>query len=183
MSDIPVVLLDVDGVLNAHGPYQLDYPRRKRRFNPHWDCQMSAGVASSDGRDWTIWWAQPAVDRLRKLHEAGLTEIRWCSTWNSDAGQIEDLLGLPALGVAFQTLGRHHREIPPLKRAAAQRVLNQERRRLVWVDDQEVPFTWELSHAEMTAGGRALLVRPKNDLGLMPDHLDQIERFVGAAGV
>lgn len=181
MSDTPVILLDFDGVVNAHGPYADRYHKSKRRFNPHWDCKMSTGTARSQGRDWTIWWAQPLVDRLAKLHTSGLAEVRWCSTWNSDAGQLEDLVGLPCLGVAFQSLGRKHWEIPPLKRAAAWRVLHQERRRLVWLDDNEVPFTWELAWAEMTRDDRALLVRPKEALGLLPAHLDQIEQYVGAA--
>lgn len=179
MSDAPVLLLDVDGVINAHGPYADIYKKGKRRYNPHWDCRMSEGLARTGSRDWTIWWAQPMADRLLALHRDGAVEIRWCSTWNSDVTAIENLLGWPVLTVAFATAGVHHRDIPRLKRQAAQRVLEVEQRRLVWADDSEVPFSWELSHAAMTEDGRALLIRPRETRGLMPEHLDQIEQFCG----
>jgi hypothetical protein len=137
------------------------------------------------GRDWQIWWAWPLADRLLQLHHSGAAEIRWCSTWNSDAREIERLLGLPPLQAAFCTTGIHPRGIALLKRQAALNVLDQESRPLIWVDDNEVPFNWELSYAAMAQGDRALLIRPKEALGLVPEHLDRIEEFCQrfAAGV
>ncbi len=176
MSDRPVLLLDVDGVVNAHGPYADIYKKGRRRYNPHWDCEMSQGAAAAQGREWPIWWAAPLADRLLALHQRGLVEIRWCSTWNSDASAIENLLGWPVLTLAFPTVKVHRRDIPRLKRQAALDVLSQGRP-LIWVDDTEVPFEWELSHAAMTVSGWVLLIRPKEALGLMPEHMDQIEAF------
>lgn len=175
----PAMLLDFDGVINAWGPYADVYGRGKRNYNPMWDYKMNRGVAVCNGRDFTIKWAAPLVRRLVELHESGLAEIRWCSTWNSDAVNIERLLGLPHWPVAFEAAGLHWTKIAQLKRRAAAHVQDVERRRLVWVDDNEVPHHWELVHAAMTQDGSALLVRPKEPLGLLPHHMDQIDAFCG----
>lgn len=178
MATPPVMLLDVNGVLNAHGPYADTHKRGQRRYNPRWGCTMSTGMARTRGENYTFWWAQPMVDRLCDLHDSGLVEIRWASTWNSDIDAVETLFKMPSLPRAFSTTGVHHRDIPRLKRQAAARVLDEENRRLIWADDQEVPFTWELSHAAMTLGGRALLIRPREALGLLPTDLDNIDQYL-----
>ena len=176
--DPPVMLLDVDGVLNAWGPYP-GATTKNRRLNALWGCKMDRGVAFCNGREWTLKWAAPLMRRLVDLHESGAVEIRWCSTWSGQTEDLSRLLGLPDFPSAFDATGLHWTEVARLKRRTAARVQDVEGRRLVWVDDHEVPHHWELAHAAMTLDGRSLLIRPKESLGLLPGDMDQIELFCG----
>ncbi|MGI5185058.1 hypothetical protein ACQEVZ_53285 [Dactylosporangium sp. CA-152071] len=66
-------------------------------------------------------------------------------------------------------------EAPAAKLAAARAVLAGGDH-LVWTDDDEVPAAGPLLD-ELTAAGRALLIRPDARCGLTPAHLDEIEAF------
>lgn len=178
--DPPVMLLDVDGVLNAWGPYP-GATTKNRRLNALWGCKMDRGVATCNGRDWTIKWADPLMRRLTALHESGAVEIRWATTWCSDIEGLERLLGLPGWPIAFETAGLHWTKVAQLKRRTAALVQDVEKRRLVWVDDAEVPHHWELAYKAAVMDGRSLLIRPKETLGLLPTDMDQIEQFCGLA--
>jgi hypothetical protein len=56
------------------------------------------------------------------------------------------------------------------KQDAAEQVLNSGSR-LIWTDDEAIPLTWENTDHQ-------LLIRPKANRGLRPEHLDQIDDFV-----
>src|SRR5919205_1383387 len=77
-GDRPILLLDVDGVLNAPS---VDLPEGWRRgtFNGYvlsWDPTITA--------------------RLRALHESGRVEIQWLTTWTTDADRLlAEPMGLP----------------------------------------------------------------------------------------
>lgn len=174
--DPPVVLLDVDGVLNAHGPYP-GATTKNRRFNALWNCKMDRGTASMNGRDWVMKWAHPLMMELVELHEAGAAEFRWASTWNSDIEQLEQLFGLPGWPIAFETAGLHWTEVAKRKRRAADDVREREGRRRIWIDDVEVPHHWELASAAMTADGRTLLIRPREEIGMRPEDIEAIKLF------
>ncbi len=58
----PVLLLDVDGVINA--------------FNPGWGDTARAKCAGL-----TVRWSPDMVARIRALHASGLDEVRWSTTW------------------------------------------------------------------------------------------------------
>jgi hypothetical protein len=61
----PLLLLDVDGVLNAladDGGHQDAWP------------QWRSGYATADGSRWPITWAPAVVERLRGWHEDGRVE-------------------------------------------------------------------------------------------------------------
>lgn len=178
-TDPPVWLLDVDGVINAWGPYAASFKKNARWFNPYWGGEkMHKGEAMCQGKEWTVRWSPSLIRRINEAHDTGQVEIRWCSTWNSDTADLARMLGLPPdLPIAFNTRGMHWREIANLKRRNALAILA-DGRPLIWTDDNEVPFTWELSHATMTAGGNALLIRPKEALGLLPGDMDEIDLFI-----
>lgn len=160
ISAPPVLLLDVDGVVNA--------------MRPPWD-----DVERTKCHGLTIRWAPAAVDRLRAMHDAGLVEVRWCTTWCGFPDQLAalgDVLGLDLMSAfgrrpASKTWG-------DLKVEAAIAVLA-EGRQLVWVDDGEVDAGRRLfpAVAEGEADGRALLVQPESLHGLTSEHLDEIEAF------
>jgi len=164
-SELPVWLLDVDGVINASRPGWGGAPRKEHVWS------------ISDHQSYLMRWAPALIDRIRDLHASGRVEVRWCSTWCPDAEALERLWQLPPLERALT-------EVPvpkgsygwPLKVEAARTVLDGGRR-LVWTDDEAVPTDGAL-HDELTADGRALLIAPNPTRGLQPDHLDDIEAFL-----
>lgn len=164
----PVWLLDVDGVINAN--------------RPGWGATPRSGMAYSGGYGFRIRWAPALIDRIRALHTAGLVEVRWCSTWCPDAGQLERLLRLPSLSRALDMS-----PVPggaagwPLKLAAARQVLA-DGRLLVWTDDEAIPGPGAVRDA-LETDGRALLIAPKSNRGLQPADMDAIEAFTYQASI
>lgn len=159
----PIWLLDVDGVLNAR--------------RPAWSGAPFNGRAYDNATEWKIRWAPQLIKRIKDLHQSGTVEVRWCTTWCHQADQIERLFKLPEFGRAF-TEELRGVACSEAKLAAARAVLA-EGRRLIWTDDIEVPLPNQepALHAELTAGGRALLIRPDERGGLRPEHMDEIEAF------
>ena len=159
----PVWLLDVDGVLNA--------PR------PGWGAAPRSGTAYSTGQPFRLRWAPALATRIRAVHGSGLVDIRWCSTWCSDADQVERLLGLPCLDRAW-----HHpisTTAAAIAKLAAARAVLDLGRRLIWTDDAAVPTSGPVRD-ELTATGRALLIAPIPSRGLQPEDLDAIDASLTA---
>ena len=161
MSEPPVWLLDIDGVINANRPGWGEAPRRIR-------C---AGFV--------IRWAPKLLDRIRELHRTGEHEIRWASTWCGFPEQLDELSR--HLGVQFErafTDRPMSKTWAEMKADAALAVLA-EGRRLIWTDDDEVPVApgFYPAIAEAAADGRALLIAPKSNRGLQPADLDLIAQF------
>lgn len=190
---IPVWLLDIDGVVNAISKK----PNRTVWPTDDW----STGKASCDGFDWPIMWSRPVVDFIREVHESGRAEVRWHTTWQHEAQALADLVGLPKFAVAYSPEYLEHwlrtsaseaerlREGRPRpvwwKLPAAERVVQDEGRPLVWTDDD---MTWDLARYDKDRGLRAyaptLLVSPDKSTGLTPKHLRQIADFLNLlAGV
>ena len=151
----PLLLLDVDGVLNALGRDDV----RARAWS-----DWRQGWARADGRRWPITWSPAVVTRLAAWHDEGGLELQWLTTWGHDANvELRDLLGLPQLGVAgtyrdedadgaaTAPADSHAAAAPsapdPLsgrwwKYDVVQRVLaRQPDRQVVWVDDELQPWT------------------------------------------
>jgi putative intracellular protease/amidase len=167
MTDLPPVwLLDVDGVINVN--------------RPGWGAAPRSGTAYADGYGYRMRWAPALIDWIRRLHNTGLVEVRWCTTWCAFADQLEWLWRLPRLERAF-TDPLNGREAVEAKQAAARKVLA-DGRRLVWTDDQVVPTPGTRLYDELTADGRAMLIRPSPRCGLQPADLDAIETFAAAEG-
>lgn len=161
MTDVPLWLLDIDGVINANKPGWSAPPRRVH-------C---AGFV--------IRWAPALVDRIKGLHRAGRVEIRWSSTWCGYPSQLAELSA--RLGLKFESA---FGDRPPgktwadLKVHAAIDALTAGRR-IIWTDDDEVGAARHLfpQIAEAEADGRALLIAPRSNRGLQREHLDQIQAF------
>lgn len=163
MGDQPIFLLDVDGVINATRPGWGGPPRKRDVWS------------SSSGRSFTLRWAPPLIDRIKGIHRDGLAEIRWCTTWCCDADALEALWSLPPLSRAF-TDPINGRAAAMAKLAAACQVLA-EGRRLVWVDDSEVPTSGE-TYDRLTFDNKALLIAPHTNRGLQPEDMDRIDAFL-----
>ena len=168
-GDVPILLLDVDGVLNAAG---FDVPEDWSRgtfngFLLQWDPTISA--------------------RLRDLHESGRVEIQWLTTWTTDADRLlAEPLGLPRglttharadaapTGFAGSLFGR----AGWWKLTVARQVAEAEPdRRIVWIDDdlaQQAADTgqWLAAHPHV------LVVAPDLRRGLTHEELDAVEEWL-----
>ena len=168
MTPPPVLLLDVDGVLNAVRP---DLPEgwQRGRFNGY-----------------VLSWDPTVVARLRAMHESGRVELQWLTTWTEMADRLlADPLQLP------RGLRTHSRELLPTgyggalgaasgwwKLAAAQGVAEAEPgRRIVWVDDDLTDQAADTSEW-LAANGQVLVVAPDYQRGLTHEELDRIEAWL-----
>jgi hypothetical protein len=164
----PVLLLDVDGVLNAVRP---DLPEgwQRGRFNGY-----------------VLSWDPSVVARLRAMHESGAVELQWLTTWTEMADRIlAEPLGLP------RGLRTHSRDVLPTgfggslrglsgwwKLAAARAVAQAEPdRRIVWIDDDLA------DQAEDTSGwiaehGDVLVIAPDYSIGLTHAELDRVDAWL-----
>lgn len=179
----PVWLLDIDGVINAC----TKKPDRNVWSADDWQF----GKAKGGDHEWPIWWSRQVVDFIRNVHESDLAEIRWHTTWQKDAAALEALVGLPSFPVAdapeyFESGSaeaaaaiREDRARTWWKLPAAERVVREERRPLIWTDDD---ITWSLARYDKDAGLRAyapvLLISPQETLGLTKKQLRQISDFL-----
>ncbi|WP_051366405.1 HAD domain-containing protein [Hamadaea tsunoensis] len=159
----PVWLLDVDGVINTRRPV--------------WGPDLSRGTVHSDGEDYPLRWAPRLIARIRRLHETGIVDVAWCTTWCPDAGALEQLFGLPPLGIALDAEALAG-DSDSAKLAAARRV-RASGRRLVWTDDTAIPDEAPVRR-ELTERGMGLLIRPHPRRGLRPGDVDRIEWFARA---
>ena len=186
----PLLLLDVDGVLNVLARDEADLKQWQDWYGGH---------AESGGVWWPILWSPAVIDQLRDWHEHGLVELQWLTTWGHDSnGELGKLLGLPTLQIAgtyedddisggvTATAGAAHASVAPSapdpltgqwwKYDVVRRVLEAEPdRRVIWVDDElyghDNPFrAWADSQQLLIAVG------PDPRRGLSPEDLELIDR-------
>ena len=169
----PVLLLDVDGVLNA---VRADLPEG-------WERGTFNGYVLS--------WDPTVVARLRGWHEAGRVELQWLTTWTEMADSLlAEPMGLPR---GLRTHGRD--DVLPTgysgerrgisgwwKLAAAQAVAEAEPdRRIVWIDDDLADQATDTSEW-LAANPRVLVVAPDLFVGLTPAELDRVEAWLDDPG-
>ena len=186
----PLLLLDVDGVLNAV----------TRTPDAHVWTDWVTGTARANGRSWPITFSPTPVARLAAWHRDGAVELRWLTTWGFAANEgLHELLGLPALEVAGvpdgpgsaselaeASLAGSTAAAPDAltgrwwKLDAVRRLLAAEPGRpTVWVDDElrgagNAFAAWAGSVGIVTVG-------PDPATGLTTHDLDRIEAFLAGA--
>jgi hypothetical protein len=183
----PLVLLDVDGVLNAVDAHP------DPRVWPDWQ----RGRAAAGGRQWPIAWSPTVVRAVLSWRE--LADVRWLTTWGSLAnGALRELLGLPELPVAGAPPDRDAGAVSEAASGSLaavtpaapdeltgrwwkfdvvrELVRAEPGRPVVWLDDdlagQREIRTW------MTERTSCLLVSPTPRTGLRPDDLELVTRFL-----
>jgi hypothetical protein len=169
VSPPPILLLDVDGVLNA---LQADLPDgwRRGRFNGY-----------------VISWDPTITARLRGWHDAGRVEIQWLTTWTEDADRLlAGPMGLPR-GLRTHARdrvaptgfgGRVHGPAAWWKLAHAHEVVEAEPgRRVVWIDD-DLGELAELTWQWLAGNPGVLAVAPDLVQGLTHDQLDAVEAWL-----
>ncbi|HVK20584.1 MAG TPA: hypothetical protein VM677_04420 [Actinokineospora sp.] len=165
MTDRPVWLLDVDGVLNATKPGWSQTPRQ--------------GTAFSGGLGYRMRWAPALIEEITDLHQGSLVEIRWATTWADDIAQVERLMRLPRFPTAFSTLGADPSvKSPERKAAAAVKIVEEECRPLIWTDDDAIPLRGPLIERLTAIGVPTMFVRPDARHGLQPEDMDAIGEFL-----
>ena len=168
-TDVPLLLLDVDGVLNAAS---LDLPGG-------WERGIFNGFVLS--------WDPTITARLRDLHESGRVEIQWLTTWTTDADRLlAEPMGLPRglktharadtapTGFAGELRGRAGWWKLAVARAVA---AAEPDRRIVWIDDdlaEQAADTgkWLAAHPHV------LVVAPELRRGLTHEELDAVEAWL-----
>ena len=169
-GDIPILLLDVDGVLNA-ARVELPEGWKRGTFN-----------------GFVLSWDPTVTARLREWHESGRVEIQWLTTWTTDADRLlAEPMGLPrglkvhdredAAPTGF--LGRLGGISGWWKLAAARAVAEAEPdRRIVWIDDdlaEQAADTGEW----LAANPHVLVIAPDLYEGLTHAQLDEVEAWLG----
>lgn len=185
MTGKPVLLLDVDGVVNAMS---------KQAPTHVWPAKVwqRAKIRASNGMEYPFLWAIPVVEWLTRLHESGDVDIRWHTTWQHEAMRVGERLGLPEFTVlecpefaearrnGSALVARLLREGLPRwwKYPAAERVLSDEGSRMIWIDD-DIDY-------QISAGARRTLksvynvelVCPGERTGLLPKHMLRVEAVI-----
>ena len=181
---IPVMLLDVDGVINAitKKPPTFAWPRGAWR----------TGKAIAHGEPWPITWSTRVINFLTGVHEEGRAEIRWHTTWQHDAQNLADLVGLPKFPVAEapevprdnvpngELIAARMRDGLPgwWKYGAARRVVIEEQRPLIWVDDDITRELTRRTRDNLANIGQVRYISPDSTTGLIPRHLSEIDAFL-----
>ena len=168
-SDVPILLLDVDGVLNAAS---LDLP---------------ADWARGTFNGFVLQWDPTITARLRRLHESGRVEIQWLTTWTTDADRLlAEPMGLPrglrthARADAAPTgfAGRLRGSAGWWKLAVAREVAEAEPdRRIVWIDD-DLALQAADTGEWLAAHPHVLVVAPELRRGLTHEELDAVEAWL-----
>lgn len=158
MAEKPLLLIDVDGVLNAHGgPYAgLPAPDGYTLYR-----RRDGSFTDPDGRLWAEGglrvWLNPGHGPML-LALTGRVELAWCTAWREMANtQIGPLIGLPQLSVVplpdgWQTLNDHIWKLPGVEAYAAGRAL-------AWFDDEFTAADMEWAEKRTAEGTPTLLLR------------------------
>ena len=181
----PLVLLDVDGVLNAVAG----------GLSSVWD-DWRTGVATAEGRNFSITWSPSVVEAVRSWLD--LADVHWLTTWGHDANaSLRHLLALPELPVAGtydepaegapDRDGATHAAVAPAapdpwtgrwwKFDVVRRLVRADRgRRIVWIDD-DLDAQDEIRHW-MHREATCLLVAPSPAYGLTEPQLRSIADYL-----
>lgn len=159
VTNLPVWLLDVDGVINVD--------------SPQWGQKPATGRATALGHTYDLHWAPKLVEAIRQIHEGEMAEVVWCTTWCAWADQLEALWELPRFDRAFAE--EDPRYVHRLKMESALGVIKVGRP-LIWTDDDAF-MEHGPRYDDLTRNGRSLLIRPRNTVGLKPRHIDEISEF------
>jgi hypothetical protein len=169
-TKIPVLLLDIDGVVNIVGA-QMNIPLK-------WKVVKSATL-----NQYPFSWAPAVVEKLNHWADTKQAEIRWLTTWDNNARTIVG----PALGLREFYLARD----PALqlsKLIAATRIAkNEPDRPIVWIDDDMSRIFGNPNDIDIikywVARKNTLLVETDPLQGLVDSDLKMVEEFLGKYAV
>ncbi|WP_062318118.1 hypothetical protein [Demequina maris] len=176
---IVTVLVDVDGVINAHWTTRADLDHwpvdswQKVRVPVTW-----AGVAVD------VTCSTCVIDGLRRIEALPATSMTWCTTWRGDAASsLGPAIGLGANWPVVDHDLPHELEWMGWWKAARAYECSLTHERVVWIDDAAA--AWAASMYEADLGeylrwldDRVLIISPRTAQGLAAEHLDEIAQFL-----
>lgn len=164
----PIWLLDIDGVVNA------DPGQHHLWSSDQWIHTRVPG----GGKDWRLIASKPVIDFITKVHDENWAEIVWLTTWQDEANNVADALGLPHFKSLInpRAQGTLYAGLTWWKLSEATRVLAQGRP-TIWTDDDIGPEVTNL-FLQNSTDQDCLVLAPKSPEGLAPVHLDKIASFL-----
>lgn len=175
----PLWLLDIDGVLNATGGsavYRQKWPDANW-FETSFVVSLEEPWTFGEGGPVRLKVAEPVRDFICEVHEAGLVEINWHTTWQDEAQKLANWLDLPTFPVfkapeyfdgargawwKLRAIRRFVREEPP--------------RPLLWTDDD---IRFELrGDDDLALDSKNLIICPDDRFGLSPTQLTRIRTYL-----
>lgn len=164
----PVVLLDVDGVVNA-----------LNRKNDHaWpDAKITLARPDFSFREWPIYTSPRLGEALLALD----VNIVWLTTWKYDANTaISPLVGLPTdLHVGDYDRRKFSEGFQDWKMNFVYEFIPTFDGPIVWIDDEAVPYYFfEELDSDPDLASRFMIVEPNSYLGLTPDNIDAIDHWL-----
>lgn len=169
----PLWLLDIDGVINS--------PLREVPTEV-WEEWLQTSAWSPSGT-WRIHTAVPVRDFIVHVHESGLAEIRWHSTWQEFSVNVGDAVELPRFPIqdspeADQDGFSNARwwKLPAVWRELVKGQEPGGNRPVLWTDDDMDYLTAEQQITLAAAGCK--LIRPNSRTGLDAEDLKEIETYL-----
>lgn len=197
MTSKPVMLLDLDGVLNAlTNPITVPglpdsirtVPKTLTRVWPQDSWRV--GSWTIDRVKFPLLWAVDVTRQIKAWHEDADVEIRWHTTWQHEAPKVaKAVFGLPEFQVANAPEALENQgvlrarllreaQVGWWKHPAVMRVLTEERRPVIWVDDDINREVTRMQRDRMGLRGTFLPICPDSGIGLTPRHLRLINLFI-----
>lgn len=172
-TDLPVVFLDVDGVLNA---FNLDPVLAT--FEDFEDHEVRLDEGNRFRMIFNLCLSRKMGEHLRALP----AEIVWTTTWEHRADSVvASLCGLPrGLGVLSRPIGSTRLD-GAWKFDEVRRVVAENMKPFVWIDDDMDTFRNGSDSARRWAADlpiRNLPISPDPRTGLTHGHLETIEAFL-----
>jgi hypothetical protein len=196
----PIMLLDIDGVINAVTPGLEDK-------HPAWEKKDFDNATAGN---FQVIWSKKVIDQLCAWKQSERIDIRWLTSWGLRANKIfAPVVGLPRLKNGF--------DAEPLKKVKGSRPSktlsfiafyeahlvndNQKKNKLIWIDD-EVIYHLEDVVKTLFEGDKSvdspdtevkkleerieffktnpnlLLIQPEPKVGLVPTHFEMINDFI-----
>lgn len=166
---LPILYLDVDGVLNPDGKRQdgraWDDLKKHRIVIPYSDVQ---------GGKYNVWLSPSMGAALAALP----VELRYLTSWGKWAPvAIGPHIGLPSgMPVVGDYLRTFDDPKPPWKADAVKAQVAVERRPFIWIDDEDI--TPDFSAWASACGVPALPLLIDGWTGITPDHIVQVKAFL-----
>lgn len=168
LSARPLWLLDIDGVINA---YAFKAYTSKKNLYPD---LTKYSVPNANRTIYTFWTSPTLMRQITELHDSGLVEIAWLTTWTYDANAIvAPILGLPEFPVVADSGGRFSDYY--WKTRTAVEALTQHRP-IIWTDDDAI--TSEARYDYEASDVPNLMIEPKPNQGITPASMDAIIEFI-----
>lgn len=170
----PLWLLDIDGVINAAVGTDGKIPTHAWPRDV-WTDDRAMGQT----REWRILAAAPVVELIRSVHEQGRAEIRWHTTWQSQAANVAKVLDLPEFAVEhapeYDWDEERHRaqwwKLPAVWREVANG------RRILWTDD-DASYYLTTEQKIRLRQAHVQIVSPSFTEGLCKKHLRIIDEWL-----